>query len=103
MPTRRAARKMVSPSRISTSRSSRMKVLGFWLPLVLIEQPSDLPGHFSIQTTNLLLTQIEQPISAMITVQRIGVDSMKYQAKTNTTHNGRVHNSTLQNVDDNYE
>src|SRR5215468_10231378 len=36
MPRRRAARKMVSPSRMSTSRSSMLKVLGFALPFPLI-------------------------------------------------------------------
>src|SRR5215472_13656302 len=36
MPRRRVARKMVSPSRMSTSRSSMLKVLGFALPLLLI-------------------------------------------------------------------
>src|SRR5262244_1268465 len=36
MPRRRAARKMVSPARMSTSRSSMLKVLGFALPFPLI-------------------------------------------------------------------
>src|SRR6516165_6426384 len=36
MPRRRAARKMVSPARISTSRSSMLKVLGFALPFPLM-------------------------------------------------------------------
>ena len=36
---RRAARKIVSPSRMSTSRSSMMKVLGFPLPFVLMGSP----------------------------------------------------------------
>src|ERR1700730_1642001 len=36
MPRRRAARKTVSPSRMSTSRSSMLKVLGFALPFPLI-------------------------------------------------------------------
>src|SRR5262249_20741398 len=36
MPRRRAARKMVSPARMSTSRSSMLKVLGLALPFPLI-------------------------------------------------------------------
>src|SRR3954467_793931 len=36
MPTRRAARKMVSPARISTSRSSRMKVFGLSVSEVIV-------------------------------------------------------------------
>jgi hypothetical protein len=36
MPRRRAARKMVSPARMSTSRSSMLKVLGFAEPFVVL-------------------------------------------------------------------
>src|SRR5262249_17417508 len=39
MPRRRAARKMVSPARMSTSRSSMLKGLGFALPFPLMVIP----------------------------------------------------------------